>query len=87
MHALLEHIPSHEQMFIRNVIVPMEMYAPLVIFASPLPCIDTNKREHLSGLFLHGNNKHQEWKSKNACQATMSDGWTFNLTKGMCKTC
>ncbi len=25
-----------------------------------------------------GNDKHQEWKNKNACQAIMLDGWTAN---------
>jgi hypothetical protein len=32
-------------------------------------------------------NKHKEWKKKNACQATMSNGLTINRAKRMCKTC
>ncbi len=32
------------------------------------------------------NDKHQKWKSKNACQVDMSDGSTTNQTKGMRKS-
>jgi hypothetical protein len=32
-----------------------------------------------------GNDKHQEWKSKNACQVVMLDGSTTNWAKGMHK--
>jgi hypothetical protein len=33
-----------------------------------------------------GNDKHQEWKSKNACQVVMLDGSTTNRAKRMHKT-
>jgi hypothetical protein len=32
-----------------------------------------------------GNDKHQKWKSKNACQIVMLDGSMANQTKGICK--
>jgi hypothetical protein len=61
--------------------------ALLVNFPSPLPFININGCEYLGGLSHHGNDKHQEWKSKNACQAIMSNGSIVNRIKGMCKTC
>jgi hypothetical protein len=33
------------------------------------------------------NDKHQEWKIKNACQVVVLDGSMANWTKGICKTC
>jgi hypothetical protein len=49
-----------------------------------LPCINTNKHEFLGGFSHHPNgreDKHQEWKNKNACQVVTSNGSTTKQAK------
>ncbi len=59
------------------------------MFPSPFPCTNVNECTSLTNFSHHPmaeNDKHQEWKSKNACHATMLDGLTTNQIKGMRKT-
>jgi hypothetical protein len=64
------------------------MYIPLVMSPSPLPCT----LQKWAWVFwwpfsspCDGNDKHKEWKSKNACQALMLDGLMAKWIKGCVK--